>query len=124
MSACPPVVVSGLPNMTPIFWRSWLVKMTAVLVWLMAPRKLAQRLGHQAGLHAHGGIAHVAFDLGARDQRGHRVDHDHIHRAGADEGFGDLERLFTGIRLGDEQVVNIHADTWRHRPGRGRVPCQ
>ena len=24
----PPVVVSGLPNMTPIFSRSWLVKMT------------------------------------------------------------------------------------------------
>jgi len=26
--------------MTPIFWRSWLVKMTAVLVWLMAPLNL------------------------------------------------------------------------------------
>ncbi len=33
-------MVSGLPNMTPIFWRSWLVKTTAVLVWLIAPESL------------------------------------------------------------------------------------
>jgi hypothetical protein len=29
----PPVVVSGLPNMTPIFMRIWLMKMTIVLVF-------------------------------------------------------------------------------------------
>ena len=29
-----------MPNITPIFWRSWLVKMTAVLVCLMAPESL------------------------------------------------------------------------------------
>jgi hypothetical protein len=28
LSALPPVVVSGLPNMTPIFIRIWLMKMT------------------------------------------------------------------------------------------------
>ena len=31
MSARPPVVVSGLPNMTPIFSRIWLMKITLVL---------------------------------------------------------------------------------------------
>ena len=33
--ALPPVVVSGLPNMTPIFSRNWLMKMQVVLVLLM-----------------------------------------------------------------------------------------
>ena len=36
----PPVVVSGLPNITPIFWRSWLVKIMQVLLWAMAPESL------------------------------------------------------------------------------------
>jgi len=31
LRARPPVVVSGLPNMTPIFSRSWLMKMHVVL---------------------------------------------------------------------------------------------
>ena len=35
MSALPPVVVSGLPNMTPIFMRIWLMKITIVLERLM-----------------------------------------------------------------------------------------
>src|SRR3990172_165790 len=33
----PPVVVSGLPNITPIFCRSWLVNTIAVFVCLIAP---------------------------------------------------------------------------------------
>ncbi len=32
MSAFPPVVVSGFPNITPIFIRIWLMKMTVVLL--------------------------------------------------------------------------------------------
>ena len=39
-SARPPGVVSGLPYMTPIFSRSWLMKMTTVLVLEMAPASL------------------------------------------------------------------------------------
>jgi hypothetical protein len=81
--------------------------------------ELAERLRHQTGLHTHGGIAHVAFDLGTRNQRGDRVDHDHVDAAGADQGFGDLERLFAGIGLGDEQVVDVHADAG----GIDRVEC-
>src|SRR3970282_1868234 len=33
----PPVVVSGFPNITPIFCRSWLVNTIAVFVCLIAP---------------------------------------------------------------------------------------
>ncbi len=34
LSAKPPGVVSGLPNMMPIFMRIWLMKMIMVLLWL------------------------------------------------------------------------------------------
>ena len=55
-------------------------------------------------------VAHLAFDLGAGHERGHRVDDDHVERAGADEHVGDLERLLTGVGLGDVEVVDVHAD--------------
>jgi hypothetical protein len=40
LSARPPGVVSGLPNMTPIFSRSWLVKISDVLERDTAPVSL------------------------------------------------------------------------------------
>jgi hypothetical protein len=40
LSALPPVVVSGLPNITPIFMRIWLMKMTSVPARLMLPASL------------------------------------------------------------------------------------
>jgi hypothetical protein len=40
LSALPPVVVSGEPNITPIFMRIWLMKMTIVLVFLIVPVSL------------------------------------------------------------------------------------
>ena len=40
LSARPPVVVSGLPNMTPIFSRSWLMKMQVVLDFESEPASL------------------------------------------------------------------------------------
>ena len=40
MSAIPPLVVSGLPNMTPIFCRNWLVKIKQVLEVLTTPASL------------------------------------------------------------------------------------
>ena len=52
MSALPPVVVSGLPNITPIFMRIWLMKMTMQLVRLMVAVSLRSAWLHQAGLQA------------------------------------------------------------------------
>jgi hypothetical protein len=49
-------------------------------------------------------------DLGARRQRGDRVDDEHIDGAGADERVGDLERLLAGVRLRDQEVVEIDAE--------------
>ena len=56
------------------------------------------------------GIAHFALDFSLGRERGHRVDDHHVHGAGADHHVCDLERLFAGIRLGDQQVVGIHAE--------------
>ena len=55
------------------------------------------------------GIAHFALDLGLGDHRGHRVDDHDIHRTGANQRFADFQGLLAGIGLGDQQLVNIHA---------------
>ena len=55
-------------------------------------------------------VAHLAFDLGPRRERGDRVDHQHVERARADQHVGDFERLLTGVGLRDEQLVGVHAD--------------
>ena len=55
-------------------------------------------------------VAHLALDLGARHQRGDRVDDDQVERAGADQHVGDLERLLTGVGLGDQQRVGVDAE--------------
>ena len=56
------------------------------------------------------GVTHLALDLGARHQRGDRVDDEHVERARADQHVGDLERLLAGVGLGDQQVVDVDAD--------------
>ena len=55
-------------------------------------------------------FAHLAFDFRAGYQRSHRIDHQNIDRAGADQRIGDLERLLTCIGLGDQQVVQLDAE--------------
>ena len=69
MRARPPEVVSGLPNMTPIFWRIWLMKMMQVLVLRDGRREDAQRLAHEAGLQADVRIADFALRLRPRGTR-------------------------------------------------------
>ncbi|MNM70341.1 hypothetical protein D3C81_819680 [compost metagenome] len=55
------------------------------------------------------GIPHLAFNFRLRRQGGHRVDDDDVDRVGAHQHVADLQRLFTGIRLGDQQVVDVDA---------------
>ena len=107
MRARPPDVVSGLPNMTPIFSRIWLVKMMAALERLTAPGELPERLAHQAGLQSHVRVAHLALDLGPGHERRDRVHHDHVHRVAADQHLGDLQRLLARVRLRDQEVVHV-----------------
>ena len=55
-------------------------------------------------------VAHLALDLGAGHQGGDRVDDDEVERAGADQHVRDLERLLTGVGLGEQQRVGVHAE--------------
>ncbi len=98
MSALPPVVVSGLPNMMPIFMRIWLMKITMVPDLEIDAGQLAQRLAHEARLHAGLHVAHLALELGLGRQRRDRVDDQHVDGAGAHERVGDLQRLLAACR--------------------------
>ena len=71
--------------------------------------ELAQRLAHEPGLDADERVAHLALDLGARHEGRDGVDDDDVDAAGADQGLGDLERLLAGVRLADQQLVDVDA---------------
>ncbi len=73
-------MVSGLPNMTPIFSRIWLMKMTDVLLLEIVAGELAHRLAHQAGLQTDVRVADFAVELLLGHQGGDRVDDDHVDR--------------------------------------------
>ena len=62
---------------------------------------------------AHGHVAHLAVKFGLGDQRGDGVEHDDVDAVRADERLHDIERVFAGVGLGDEQVVQAHADDAR-----------
>lgn len=56
------------------------------------------------------GIAHFTFQFGLGDESGDRIDDQYINGAGAYQRVGDFQRLFAGIRLGNQQVLNVYAD--------------
>ncbi len=58
-------------------------------------------------------VAHLALDLGPGDERGDRIDDEHVDRVRADEGVGDLERLLAGVGLGDDQFVDVDSELLR-----------
>ena len=72
--------------------------------------ELPERLAHEPRLEAHVGVAHLALDLGPGRERGHGVHDDHVDGAAPDQRLGDLQRLLAGVGLGDEQVVDVHAE--------------
>ena len=61
-------------------------------------------------MKAHKAVTHLALDLRARHERRNGVDHDDVDRAGAHERLGDLKRLLAGVRLGDEHILDLHAE--------------
>ena len=75
--------------------------------------ELAQRLAHQPRLQAGLAVAHLAFELGARHERGDRIDDEHVDRARAHQRVGDLQRLLAGIGLGNEEIIDIDAELAR-----------
>ena len=73
-----------------------------------AAGQLAQRLAHQPRVQPHMAVAHLAFQLGARHQGGHTIDHHHVDRARSDQRVANLQRLLAGIGLADQQIIDIH----------------
>jgi hypothetical protein len=57
-----------------------------------------------------GHVAHLAVELGLGDEGGDGVEDDDVDRVGADERLHDVERVFAGVGLGDEEIVEVHAD--------------
>ena len=81
--------------------------------------ELAHGLAHQTGLQAHMAVAHLALDLGTGHHGCHRVHHDGVDGTGAHQRFADLHGLLTGVRLADQQIVDVHAQCL----GIHRVQC-
>src|SRR3546814_10929077 len=71
-------------------------------------RQLAQALRHQTRLEPDMAVAHLALDLGARHQRGDRVDDEHVDRVRAHQRIDDFERLFAGVGLRHAQFVDFY----------------
>ena len=109
MSARPPGVVSGLPNMTPIFSRSWLVKTSAVFDRVTAPVSLRSAwLMSRAWMPTN--ESPISPSISARGtSAATESTTTTVDAAGADERLGDLERLLAGVGLADEQLVDVDA---------------
>src|SRR6202000_1800193 len=103
-SALPPVVVSGEPYITPIFIRIWLMKITMVLDLLIEAVSL------RSAWLIRRGCAHLPLELGLRHQRRHRVDHEHVDRAGTHQRVADFQRLLAGVGLRDQELIDIDAE--------------
>ena len=96
--------------MTPIFSRSWFVKMQIVSVRLSVPASLrsacdisrACRPTWESPISP----SISAFGVSAATESIATTD----ERAGADQQLGDLERLLAGVGLRDEQLVDVDAD--------------
>ena len=70
----------------------------------------AHGLRHEAGLAAHRHVAHLAVEFGLGDEGGDRIEDDHVDRVGANERLHDVERVFAGVGLGNEEIVELYAD--------------
>ena len=62
-------------------------------------------------MQTHEAVAHFALDFRPRHQRRHGVHHHHVDGAGTHQRLGDLQRLLAGVGLGDEHVLDLHAQS-------------
>ena len=61
-------------------------------------------------MQAHMAVAHFAVDFGLGHQCCYGVNDDDIHSAAVYQGIHDIQRLLAGVRLGNQQLVNIYAE--------------
>ena len=56
------------------------------------------------------GIPHIPVNFCLGHQSGYRVNYDNINGSRANHGFRNLKGLLSVVRLGNIEIVNIHAD--------------
>ena len=99
--------------MTPIFMRIWLMKITIVLERLIEAVSLRSAWLIRRACRP-GRLSPISPSSSARGTKAAtEFDDQHIDRAGAHQRIGDFERLFAGVRLRDQKVVDIDAELAR-----------
>ena len=71
--------------------------------------ELPEGLGHEPGLKADVGVAHVALQLRPGHEGRHAVDNDDVHGAAADQVLAYLQTLLCRIGLRNKQVIGVYA---------------
>ncbi len=71
--------------------------------------QFAHGFGHQSGLQAYGRISHFTIQFCLRHQSSNGVNDDQVNGTALNEHFADIQGLFTGIRLGQNEFININA---------------
>ena len=71
--------------------------------------QLTQSLRHQTSLQTYEGIAHFAFDFGFGGHGCNRVHNHNVNGIGTNQCVADFQSLLAGIRLGNQQRVDVHA---------------
>src|SRR5215471_1032340 len=108
--ARPPVVVSGLPNMTPIFSLIWLMKIRQVLVLETAPVSLRRACDMNRACNPMwlSPISPSSAALGTSTATKSTTSTSITPRV--DQRAGNIERLLAAARLGYQRVIHIHAE--------------
>ena len=65
------------------------------------------------------GVAHIVINFRSGHQCRHRVHNNNVNGTGARQLLGNLQRLLTIVRLGDQKRVHIHAQV----SGINRIQC-
>jgi len=96
--------------MTPIFSRSWLMKMSEVFDLWTQPVSLRRAWDMSRACRPTCESPIFALELGLGDQRCNGVDDDDVDSIRPHEHLGNLERLLTRIGLAEKQLVDVDAD--------------
>ena len=113
MSARPPGVVSGEPNITPIFSRSWLMKIAVVSNFDSEPVSFRIACDIRRACSPTW-VSPISPSISARGTSAATESiTTSVERARAHEHVGDLERLLAAVGLGDEELVDVDPERTR-----------
>ena len=85
------------------------MKITVLLLLEIAPVSLRNACDMSRACKPDVAVAHFPLDFRPRNQSRHRVDDDHVNGIGPNQHLADFQRLLPRIRLGNQQIVQLHA---------------